>query len=298
MAGPEPPRLIFDRALMRRRRGGALARPQFPDFLYQAALGEIAARLDLTLRTFAHAVALGAAAVPLAGVLAGSGKFGRVISADRVLLGPAGPVDVVLDEEALPFAPQSLDAVIAGPGLEFVNDLPGALVQIFRALKPDGLFLAVLLGGETLSELRQAWFAAEAELAGGVSPRVAPFADVRELGGLLQRAGFALPVADVDRVTVRYPSGLAVMAELKAMGLANALSTRRRVPVTRTLLARAAGVYEEMFSDPDGRVRATFEFVTLTAWAPAETQPRPLQPGSARARLADALGTTEHKLKR
>jgi hypothetical protein len=121
---------------------------------------------------------------------------------------------------------------------------------------------------------------------------------VRELGGLLQRANLALPVADVDRLTVRYPNGLAVMAELKAMGLANALAARRRRPVTRRLLARAAAVYEEHFSDPDGRVRATFELVTLTAWAPAESQQKPLKPGSASARLADALGTTEHKLKR
>ena len=298
MAGPETPPRIFDRALMRRRRARALSHPQIPDFLYQAALSEITERLSLTLRNFDRAVALGAGAVPLARVLAQSGKFGRVISADRILLGRAGPVEIVFDEEALPFAPASLDAVIAAPGLEFTNDLPGALVQVGRALKPDGLFLAVLFGGDTLRELRQAWFQAETEIEGGVSPRVAPFADVRQLGGLLQRASLALPVADVDRLTVRYPSGLAVMAELKAMGLANALVARRRRPVTRTLLARAAAIYEENFSDPDGRVRATFELVTLTAWAPAETQPKPLKPGSAKARLAEALGTTEHKLKR
>jgi SAM-dependent methyltransferase len=297
MAGPETPPRIFDRALLRRRRARALNRPRFPDFLYRAAAREIAERLDLTLRNFELGVALGAAAAPLKRIMAESGKFGRVISADRVM-GDAGAVEVVMDEEALPFAPASLDAVISGLGLEFVNDLPGALVQIRRALKPDGLFMAVLFGGDTLSELRQAWFAAETEIEGGVSPRVAPFGDVRELGGLLQRAGFALPVADVDRLTARYPSALAVMTELKAMGLANALAARRRRLVTRTLLARAAGVYEESFSDPDGRVRATFDLVTLTAWAPAETQPKPLKPGSAKTRLAEALGTTEHKLKR
>jgi SAM-dependent methyltransferase len=297
MAGPVTPQ-IFDRALMRRRRARALAHAGFPDFLYQAAMNEIADRLDLTLRSFERAVALGGAAVPLAKALAGSGKFGRIFSADHTPFGPAGPIDLVVDEEALPFAPASLDAVISGPGLEFVNDLPGALAQIARALKPDGLFLAVLFGGDTLTELRQSWFAAETEITGGVSPRVAPFADVRELGGLLQRARLALPVADVDRLTVRYPDGLAVMAELKAMGLANALLARRRRPVTRSLLARAASLYEENFSDPDGRVRATFDLVTLTAWAPAETQQKPLKPGSARTRLAEALGTTEHKLKR
>lgn len=298
MAGTGTLPLIFDRALLRRRRGRALEHPQFPDFLHRAAAEEIGHRLDLTLRSFARALVLGAAAGPLAWVLRESGKFGHVVAADWTARGPAGPVDVVLDEEALPLAPSSLDAVICGPGLEFVNDLPGALVQAARALKPDGLFLAVLFGGDTLWELREAWFAAEAEIAGGVSPRVAPFADVRELGGLLQRAGLALPVADVDRLTVRYPSGLAVMAELKAMGLANALAARRRRPVTRRLLARAAAIYEARFCDPDGRVRATFDLVALTAWAPAETQQKPLKPGSAGARLADALGTREHKLKR
>jgi SAM-dependent methyltransferase len=298
MATPETPPRIFDRALMRNRRTRALSQPDFPDFLYQAAAAGIADRLDLTLRSFGRALALGAAAAPLAQVMAQSGKFGHVVTADRSPRGPFGPVDLVIDEEALPFGLASLDAVIAGPGLEFANDLPGALAQIARALKPDGLFLAVLFGGDTLTELRASWFAAETEVTGGVSPRVAPFADVRELGRLLQRANLALPVADVDRLTVRYSSSAAVMAELKAMGLSNALAARRRSPVTRTLLSRAASIYEERFSDPDGRVRATFDLVTLTAWAPAETQQKPLKPGSASARLADTLGTTEHKLKR
>jgi hypothetical protein len=167
-----------------------------------------------------------------------------------------------------------------------------------RALKPDGLLLAVLLGGDTLTELRQAWVAAESEISGGVSPRVAPFADVRELGGLLQRAGFALPVADSDRLTVRYPSALALMRELKSMGLANPLAARSRRPVTRSLLARAAQAYEDRFSDSDGRIHATFELVTLTAWSRSQSQPQPLRPGTAQARLAQALGTVEHKLKR
>jgi SAM-dependent methyltransferase len=212
--------------------------------------------------------------------------------------GPGGAVDVILDEEALPFAPESLDAVIAGPGLELLNDLPGALVQMRRVLKPDGLLLAVLLAGETLSELRQAWLVAESELSGGVTPRVAPFADVRDLGSLLQRAGFALPVVDADRLTVRYPEALSLMRELKAMGLANALSSRSLKPVGRNLLLRAASIYDDVFADPDGRVRATFELITLTGWAPAESQQKPLKPGSARARLADALKTTEQRVKR
>lgn len=289
MASSDQPPRIFDRALMRRRQARALERPGFPDFLHLAAAKEIAGRLDLTLRSFEIALALGAAAAPLAQAMADSAKFGRVFTAGR---------DIVLDEEALPFAPASLDAVVSCLGFEVLNDLPGALAQIGRALKPDGLFLATMFGGDTLSELRASWFAAETEIEGGVSPRIAPFADVRELGRLLQRAGLALPVADVDRLTVRYPSGLAVMAELKAMGLANPLLARRRRPVTRRLLARAAQVYEENFSDPDGRVRATFELVTLTAWAPAASQQKALKPGSAKMRLAEALGTSEHKLKR
>jgi hypothetical protein len=183
--------------------------------------------------------------------------------------------------------------VIAGPGLELLNDLPGALVQMRRVLKPDGLLLAVLLAGETLSELRQAWLVAESELSGGVTPRVAPFADVRDPGGLLQRARFALPVVDSDTVTVTYASPLALMLELRAMAATSVLSDRRKVPLRRATLARAIEVYTERFGLPGGRVPATFEIITLTGWAPHESQQRPLRPGSARARLADALGTQE-----
>ena len=294
----DAPPLIFDRALIRRRRAAALRSPRFPDFLIAAAAQEMAERLSVILRRFDTALVLGAAAGPLSQLLELSDKFDRLIRADLVAQGPVGAVDVILDEEALPFAPESLDAVIAGPGLEGLNDLPGALVQMRRALKPDGLLLAVLLGGETLSELRQAWLMAESELSGGVTPRVAPFADVRDLGSLLQRAGFALPVVDADRLTVRYPDAISLMRELKAMGLANPLSSRSRKPVDRNLLLRAASTYDDTFADPDGRVRATFELITLTGWAPAETQQKPLKPGSARARLADALGTTEHKVRR
>ncbi len=193
----------------------------------------------------------------------------------------------------MPFAPASLDLVVSGLALHHVNDLPGSLVQIRRALKPDGLFLAALLGGETLKELREAWLIAEDEVSGGASPRVAPFADVRDLGGLLQRAGFALPVADTDVVRVTYASPLDLMREIKAMGASNVLTARRRVPVTRTLLFRAAEVYAERFALADGRIPATFEIITLTAWVPHESQQKPLQPGSAKARLADALGVME-----
>jgi SAM-dependent methyltransferase len=204
---------------------------------------------------------------------------------------------VVADEEALPFAPASLDLVVSGLSLQLVNDLPGTLLQLRRALKPDGLLLAALLGGETLKELRQAWLAAEAEVSGGASPRVAPFADVRDLGGLLQRAGFALPVVDSEVVTVTYSSPLALMRDLKAMGASNMLAARRKIPVTRRLLQRAAEIYAERFARADGRVPATFEILTLTAWAPDESQQKPLRPGSAQARLADTLGASEGKLR-
>lgn len=179
--------------------------------------------------------------------------------------------------------------------LQSVNDLPGALLQIRRALRPDGLLLACLFGGDTLTELRQSFAAAESELEGGASPRVAPFADVRSAGGLLQRAGYALPVVDLERVTVRYGGAFGLMGDLRAMGLTNALAERRRTPLRRATLMRTAAIYAERFADPDGRVRATFDMVWLSGWSPHESQQKPLKPGSAKARLADALGTAEHR---
>jgi SAM-dependent methyltransferase len=203
------------------------------------------------------------------------------------------PLRVVADPEALPFAAGSLDLVVSAFALQTVDDLPGALIQIRRALKPDGLLLAALLGGDTLTELRESFAVAESEVTGGVSPRVAPFADLRDMGALMQRAGFALPVTDVDRVVVRYSSPLALMADLRRMGATNPLVERRRVPLRRSVLARVLEVYAERFGDPDGKVRASFDIVWLSGWAPHESQQQPLRPGSAKARLADALGTRE-----
>jgi SAM-dependent methyltransferase len=177
--------------------------------------------------------------------------------------------------------------------LQFVNDLPGTLIQIRRALKPDGLLLAALIGGDSLIELREAFGEAESEVEGGASPRVAPFADVRELGGLLQRAGFALPVVDSDRLTVRYSTVLALMHDLRRMGATNMLRERRRTPLRRATLQRMTEIYARRFTDPDGRLRASFEIVWLSGWAPHESQQKPLKPGSAAQRLADALGTRE-----
>jgi len=200
---------------------------------------------------------------------------------------------VVADEEALPFADNTLDLVVSGLALQAVNDLPGVLVQVRRALKPDGLFLAALLGGDTLTELRQSFAVAESELEGGVSPRVAPFPDLRDLGALLQRAGFALPVTDVDRITVRYATPLGLLHDLRHMGAANPLVERRRVPLRRATLMRAMEVYAARFADQDGKVRASFDIIWLSGWSPHESQQKPLRPGSAKKRLADALGTTE-----
>jgi len=200
---------------------------------------------------------------------------------------------VVADEEALPFRDASLDLVVSALALQFVNDLPGTLIQIRRTLKPDGLLLAALIGGESLTELRVAFAEAEAEIEGGVSPRVVPFADLRDLGALLQRAGFALPVTDVDRVTVRYASPLALMHDLRRMGAGNVLTARRRTPLRRSTLLRVLEIYAERFADPDGRIRATFEIVWLSGWAPHESQQKPLRPGSAQTRLADALRAQE-----
>jgi SAM-dependent methyltransferase len=187
----------------------------------------------------------------------------------------------------------SIDLIVSGLSLQFVNDLPGTLIQVRRALRPDGLFIAALLGGQTLTELRQALAEAESEVEGGVSPHVAPFVDVRELGALLQRAGLALPVTDIDRVTVRYDSVSALMHDLRRMGATNVLIERRRTPPRRRTLGLMTEIYSERFADADGRLRATFDVLWLSAWAPHESQQQPLKPGSAQVRLADALGSKE-----
>jgi NADH dehydrogenase [ubiquinone] 1 alpha subcomplex assembly factor 5 len=294
---PDLPPRIFDRALLARRRERAAAGAGDHDFLLGRVADDLAERLGFIKRTFPLAATIGAHRGLLSQRVRGVAGIERIIDVERCLrlLGHEG-LRVVADEELLPFADASLDLAVSGLSLQLVNDLPGTLVQIRRALKPDGLMLASLLGGATLKELREAWIAAEAEVSGGASPRVAPFADVRDLGSLLQRAGFALPVVDSETVTVNYASPLALMRELKAMGASNMLAARRRTPVTRRLLIRSAEIYAERFAAADGRVPATFEILTLTAWAPHESQPKPLRPGSAQAKLADALGVKEHKV--
>jgi len=291
---PESP-LIFDRVLIRRRRRRARALGT-ATFLLDRAAADLADRLAAVLRRFDVAVDLGTPGTAVREVLARLGSVGTIVSvgaADVVPEAARADQKVVADEEALPFRDGSLDLVVSALALQFVNDLPGTLIQIRRALKPDGLFVAALVGGETLAELRQAFAAAESEIEGGASPRVAPFADVRDLGALLQRAGFALPVTDVDRVCVRYDSALALMHDLRRMAATNALVERRRMPLRRATLIRMAEIYGARFSDADGRLRATFDIVWLSGWAPHPSQQQPLRPGSAKARLADALGTRE-----
>lgn len=284
---------IFDSVLRRLH----LARVQGtrPPFYAQTLAAEIESRLALILRDFKTTLICGPAAGEIRDHLAWAHRLGRIITAAPA----AGPgIDLVFDDEAQPFAETSFDCILSLFSLNSVNDVPGALAQFRMALRPDGLFLAGLFAGRTLTELREAWLAAEAELKGGASLRVAPFADMRDLGSLLQRAGFALPAVDIDMTTVRYKDGLALMREIKALGLQHGLSERSRRPVTASLLASAAACYDQRFSDADGRVRATVETAWLIGWAPHASQQQPLRPGSAKARLADALKTQETKLKR
>ncbi len=289
-----PSPMIFDRALIRRRRARAAALGP-ATFLLDRVAGDLAERLGAVRRRFDLALDLGTPGEAVRAALIGVGSIGAIVKTDTLpASGVAGADKIVAaDEEALPFGDGALDLVVSALALQFVNDLPGVLVQIRRALKPDGLFLAALFGGETLTELRQSFAAAESEVEGGASPRVAPFADLRELGALLQRAGFALPVTDVDRVRVRYESAFGLMHDLRRMGATNALVARRRAPLKRATLHRMAEIYAQRFADADGRVRATFEIVWLSGWAPHPSQQQPLKPGTAKARLADALGTRE-----
>ena len=287
------PPVVFDRRLVRARLQRAL-RQGYADFLLGRAVADLDERLAPVLRRFVLALDLGTPTAAAARALRASARAEAVVRmAPLPERGDAGPA-LIGDEEALPFAPASFDLVVSLLALQAVNDLPGSLVQIRRALRPDGLFVGCLLGGASLAELRHAFAAAESALEGGASPRVAPLADLRDLGALLQRAGFALPVTDVEPVTVRYADAFGLMRDLRAMGMTNALVERRRAPLRRATLARAAEIYRERFADKDGRVRASFELVWLSGWGPHESQQKPLAPGSARTRLADALGVAEH----
>jgi len=288
-----PPQ-IFDRALVHRRLDRAWARAHArdgADFLLARAAEELGDRLSLVKRRFALAADIGSPGPHGAIALESGGQVDCVvrIAPTFASVGDGDFLPAVGDLERLPMAEGRLDLAVSLLAMQSVNDVPGALVQIRRALAPDGLLMAAIVGGDTLTELRQALTIAESESLGGASPRVAPFVDVRALGGLAQRAGLALPVVDLDRATVRYGDILGLMNDLRAFGAANALNDRSRRPLRREVLARAAAVYSERFADPDGRLRATFDTLWLSAWAPHESQPKPLKPSSATTRLADAL---------
>ena len=281
-------RIIFDRPLRRKRRERAAAHFHAVDFLAREAAERLADRLADIRRVFPVALDLGSHRGLMAEVLAGRFGVETLVQADSALpMLPEQGLRVACDEEWLPFAEGSFDAVLSPLGLHWVNDLPGALIQLRRALKPDGLFLAVVPGARTLQELRSCLADAELEVEGGISPRVSPFVEVRDAGGVLQRAGFALPVIDSDLLTVTYSSPLALLKELRQMGEANALLTRRRGFTRRTTLLRAMTLYHERHADAEGRIPATFELLTLTAWAPHVSQQQPARRGSGKTNLID-----------
>jgi len=273
-SNPTAAPILFDRALLRARMERAQRRGP-ATFLLDRVREDFEERLQAVTRNFADV-----ADVWTPGGLLRNPVGDRFQSITRI-----DPDQ----SETLPLQPASLDLAVSAVAFQFVNDLPGVLAQIRRALRPDGLLLAAMIGGDTLTELRHSFAAAEAECEGGVSPRVAPFADLRDIGALLQRAGLALPVTDVDRVVVRYDSAFSLMGDLRRMGATNILIERRRTPTRRSTMLRMAQIYGERFADPDGRIRATFDVIWLSGWAPHESQQKPLKPGSAKASLEAAV---------
>lgn len=277
---------IFDRCLYALHRARA-ARMEADRFLLTEALGGIMERLGAVNRRFAHGLELSSRPESAAALAPYAERW------THMSLTEAEGGVVVGDEEVLPFAAESFDLVVSLLSLHAVNDLPGALVQIRRVLKPDGLFLAVLFGGETLHELRDAFAQGEMQVLSGISPHVSPFAEVRALGMLLQRAGFALPVVDSERTSISYRQFSTLKNDLRSLGETNALAERDRRGLRRDVLAAMLAAYAERHSDAAGKLKASFDLVYLTGWAPHESQQQPLRPGSATTRLADALGTTE-----
>ncbi len=286
-----PPRLI-DRRLVAQRRARAISKGDPSALvLLNWVTEDIGDRLATLLRTFERGVVLGDPTGGLTRTVAASGRVKELIRADWLVPGlPDQPAAAgVVDDEHLPYEPNSLDLFVSALTLQFANDLPGALIQIRRALRPDGLMLASLLGGDTLQELRAVLLEAEADITGGTTPRIVPFADIRDIGALLQRAGFALPVTDQDRLTLRYPNAFALMKDLARMGATNPLFERHRGFTARAVFIRAVELYQSRYCDEDGRVRATFTLLSASGWSPHESQQKPLKPGSATVSLKDVL---------
>lgn len=286
---------LFDRNLLRKRRSRFAHEVGEREFLIAHVAREISERVSLMLREFPRALDLGAYHGLLGQTVAALPSVGEVIYAESAFAyaercpRPA----LVCDEDLLSFKDACFNLIVSGLALHRVNDLPGALIQIRRALVPDGLFMAAALGARALSELRDVLIEAEGETTGGASPRVSPFGDVSAYGALLQRAGFALPVTDAETLRVVYSSPRELMREVRALGGGNVLMARSRAPLPRRTLERAEDIYLARYGTPDGKVTATFEFVFMSGWAPHESQQKPLKPGSAQARLADALHTEE-----
>ncbi len=278
-----PAPVLFDHVLLRQRMNNRAVLQDGADFLIARVADDLADRMGPILRPFGQMLDLGTPTRHFSDALQALRPNSLI---NRMPLISTLP-------EALDLQFESHDLISSGLVLQHANDLPGVLVQLRRTLRPDGLFIGCLLGGATLTELRQALTQAESEITGGVSPRVFPFADVRDMGGLLQRAGFALPVADSEKITVRYTDIFRLMADLRAMGGTNILHQRSRLFTPRNVMVRAGTIYAERFADADGRIRATFEIIWLSGWAPHESQQKPLKPGSAKQRLADALGVVE-----
>lgn len=289
--------LVFDRQQVRRNRDRAAASFAAHDFLKREISERVADRMSDIQRQFPRLLDLGChsgllrdSLDPRLGVewIVGMDPSERFAS-QAAEYGPA----IAAEEELLPFAPASFDAVVSALSLHWVNDLPGALVQARQCLKPDGLFLGAMLGGETLHELRAVLTEAESEVLGGAGPRVSPFAELQDAAGLMQRAGFALPVVDSDLLTVTYENAFLLMRELRGMGEGNAVAARRKSATPKSVFLRAAEIYQQRHGTPDGRISASFQILYLTGWAPHASQQKPLRPGSAAHRLADALEATE-----
>jgi NADH dehydrogenase [ubiquinone] 1 alpha subcomplex assembly factor 5 len=286
---------VFDRELVRARRDRAASGFSGFDFLFREVADRLADRLVDITRAFPLALDLGCHTGILGSVLQGRGQIKNLVHCDfsERMVRQSGAFALVADEEALPFDAGRFDLVLSNLSLHWVNDLPGALLQANHCLKPDGLFLGAMLGGDTLHELRGCLMDAELEIRGGISPRLSPFALVRDAGALLQRAGFALPVTDSDIITVTYENAFRLMRDLRGMGETGAALNRPRHFTRRALFLRAAELYQQRHATPEGRITATFEVIYLHGWSPHESQPRALRPGSAKTRLADALDTTE-----